>query len=147
VTEIDQRINIPDGFVLRKIGGRPKNTARDIAIFLARHWRTGHLEELVKQADAWILDRWSKDGISESAHIRRSLGKARDDMDKNMLTFSDKFAVALKAPIAEGSPGWFWCEGMTKALPIQTSNFSAKVVQEVVNMKPIALASRQFFNQ
>lgn len=141
----NQGIQIPQGYVLRKIGGRPKNTARDIAVFLARRWRTGHFSELGKQADEWILDRWTKDGLNDTAHIRRSIRAAEREMNHNQFIFTENFAFALRAPIGEGTPGWYWAEGMTKALPVQTRNFSVKYTQEVINMTPTAIAARRLF--
>lgn len=114
----------PD-YVLTRRGGRPKKTARDVAIFLAKHWRENELGELTKTADQWILDKWGKAGISESAHIRAAVRRAKDTWVKRcfLIGSGDGRVMACAAPICEGSLVWVWQSEMTEAQEGRVVNF------------------------
>jgi hypothetical protein len=95
------------GFFLCKIGGRPPKTGRDIAIWMARNNRISIHGDLVKDADAFILDHW-KSGVTESAHIRRIIKRVDESLGDYYSIFSEHFCYSLQQPIKKDSIGWIW---------------------------------------
>ena len=154
-TALPSDFKLPAGYVISKIGGRPTKHARDIAVFLARFMRTKKHGELVKIADQWILDHWlknsqpqSQNAIHEDAHIRRAIKNASDLLNGHMI-FSPfpEVAQTIKLPIVNGADGWIWCEGMVEAHPIKAKDVKATIQQDVMSMKPTAIAARRLFTQ
>lgn len=123
-------IELPPGYVICPKGGRPPKEARDVAVFLARQWRTGHLMEHTKTADDWILNRFK---FSERSEIRRSIRKANAAHginQGNWMMLVVKQGVfylpgAIYAPIP-GKKGWAWCDEMDEAIQIQAVNLNVK---------------------
>lgn len=104
-------------------GGRPSEHARNMAVLMARWWRTVVLEESVKAADIWILDYWqnhNEQGVTESSSIRRAIRKADRDLAAHRYKVLRADGVppwmwVTPQPITQGAPTWGWCEGLTRA--------------------------------
>lgn len=136
------KIVIPPGYVLRKIGGRPKNTARNVAVLIARYWRTSYWCEPAKVADEWIIDRWTNDGINDDAHVRRAIRNARADLKDMTIIFSNQHAAALTLPFAEGALGWLWAEPLKVAYPVELKNLDAKLIQDSLKLNHYPASNR-----
>ena len=120
---------IPEGFVLRPIGGRPKNTARNVAVMLAKQWRTIYFKEAAKVADEWIICRWGLDGINEDAHVRRAIRAVRPDLETMVIFYNDRHVGALSMLDNDNVVGWWWCDGWTKAFPVTLKNITPEFLE------------------
>ncbi len=129
---------VPEGYVLTRIGGRPKKTGRDVAVFLAKLWRMGSpFYESAASAESWILDEWEKlgkdqsKGLSEAAHVRAAVRRAKQEGLKYSLLHHHHatglwIAIAAdpvhKSPNHLGERVWFWKPGMHLALEARVAN-------------------------
>ncbi|NDP61073.1 hypothetical protein [Polaromonas sp.] len=143
-----EKFEIPHGYVLRKAGGRPPKDARNIAIFLAKHFQTKHLGNSARKADEWILKQWSTRGLTDDAHVRRACREASPLLNKHFIIASSDglaFVKAVEGPIKNGSKGWIWADGLLEAFPVEVKNFEATTHSENYNFSPLALAARSLF--
>jgi hypothetical protein len=119
----------------KNLGGRPKNTPRDVAIFLAKTWRMGDHKESSTVAYKWIINKWqdvdrdaiaartrsNAKGIKEDSHIRAAIKRARKrGLESAMVRrdFAPTGAVLLSAVelkkdgrdfvLHEGARAWVW---------------------------------------
>jgi hypothetical protein len=121
-------VDIPAGFVLRKAGGRPKSTAKHLAVFMARcHFEATFGKRYM--ADDELMKLWS---ISDSSVIRRMVVKATETA-KHGVTMSHPDGWVLWAKggfnrlsgvpsIQEGAELWFWTKGLKQAIPLRAVN-------------------------
>ncbi|MBS0448586.1 MAG: hypothetical protein JSR59_21905 [Proteobacteria bacterium] len=65
-------------------GGRPPETARDIAILLARWAKEKELGTKAR-ADAWIMEKWAHRGVTDVRHVRVRANKAKAALPKNFV--------------------------------------------------------------
>lgn len=138
------------GLVAQPKGGRPPKVARDVAVFLAHHWRRNELQETAAQSAEWIVDVWKYLGIMRPENVRARLSVAKKALPKQMLLISthDGAVIAIKAPaetplqpwIHEGAPGWLWAPGMAEAMQLQVV---AKAADPAPASTPLAAAVRQ----
>lgn len=77
--------------------GRPKEEARDAAIFIARRWREYCLGESKKSADEWIIEQWrdaGATGVTEPSHIRKLIRQAKETwLDDCVFLFNDAYRI------------------------------------------------------
>lgn len=119
----------PEFFQCKK-GGRPTRQARDMAIWLARHWMVNEKGMTKKAADISIIETWGKDGVAEESSVRRAIRMAekRELAGHWMVAaFNKRLMKALKLPFYEGQPGWIWADGMLEAQRTATKNVSVKI--------------------
>lgn len=148
---------IPDGFVLVKKGGRPKNEARDAGVFLAKVWRTQHCSETATVAEQWIVDSWERigsnesRGIGETAHVRAAIKRAKDRGLNQSLLMIDQAsglctAVELErhdssSNLKDGARSWHWKDGMPLALEGRVKNLRVTADhQEIMHRSAIGSA-------
>lgn len=147
--------DLPTGFILVKIGGRPKKEARDAAVFLAKHWRKEQHGETSTNAEKWILKEWDRPvGITETAHVRASIKRARSrglnqsllivDHTTGLCTAVECEGRATGFSMKDGARSWHWVEGMTEAAQGEVCDFHATVHQEVFHPSAVAVAVTSF---
>lgn len=117
------------GLVAHRKGGRPPKVARDVAVFLANHWRRNQLHETAAQAAEWIITEWKDDGIKREENVRARLAAAKKALPRQMMLIGlpSGAVVAIEAPaeaplqpaIREGAGGWLWAPEMTVALQVR----------------------------
>lgn len=78
--------------------GRPPETARDAAVYIARRWRREILRESAKTADEWIIDHWRRcgapAGLKEQSNVSQKLVKAEKTwLGKSYLLLNDVLRI------------------------------------------------------
>lgn len=149
---------LPDGFIAVRVGGRPRNEARDAAVFLAKLWRMEKHQENATTAEQWVVDSWegvgktASKGISETAHVRAAIGRARNrGLNKSLIMLAPQaggMCTAIEcdkqddgAALKNGARSWHWCDGLTKAAEGKVGNLKVEKIQEVFHKSPTALAA------
>ncbi len=152
--------DLPAGFIPVKIGGRPKKEARDAAVFLAKFWRKEQHGETSTTAEKWIVEEWetagkvASAGISETAHVRASIKRARDrglnqsllmiDHATGLCTAVECEGRATRFSMKDGARSWHWVKGLAEAVQGQVKNPEITVHQEVMHKSPVAVAVTSF---
>lgn len=147
---------LPDGFILVKTGGRPKKEARDAAVFLAKFWRMQAHGETATKAENWIVDAWEKagtelsKGISETAHVRSAIKRARTNgLNQSLLMIAQPAGLCTAveveknadvATLKDGARSWHWVAGMAQAVQGEVKNTEVTVHQEIMHVSAIAAA-------
>ena len=147
---------VPAGYVVTRVGGRPRRDARDAALLLAKAWRMAIHGENAATAEQWIVEAWEafgrleSRGISDTAHVRRRILLALQRGLKNgMVMFDSGTGVCSIVEcqrdmeresyiVADGARSWHWAQGMAEAA---AGVASVEVVSSADLLKPSAVAS------
>lgn len=115
---------LPPGFVLQRVGGRPRKETRDMAVLSALKWREA-CGDIPASAERWVLERWRLNGLSEGAHVRAAKKRALARGPEFSIWFITHFGgvVAIElAGYADGKPvyftnarAWIWYRDWTEA--------------------------------
>jgi hypothetical protein len=116
-------IEVPEGFALIKKGGRPKNTLRDIAVFLAHPIKKTELGKGYL-ADEWIVEYFK---LTDASHIRKCRQNARRVVSNHYFAYGQgQFMFLFPASKRDSGPvipggtiGWAWTEGCPEALEVR----------------------------
>ena len=125
-------MEVPEGYVVTKKGGRPSKKARHIAIVLALFWREQIHGEKRWQAMDWVMSRWTALGkggrqkpiFADASEVRRAVRNARKVIPVGTALGTDHFVVGLHVSSTDvdldstpfGTPCWLWMEGMPEAV-------------------------------
>jgi hypothetical protein len=123
---------LPPGMVFHRKGGRPKKEARDAAVFLAHFWRKEKFSERPAHAERWIVERWNLKGVTEGAHVRAAIKRARKHgLNQGFLLIAEN-GMCFGAEVNKNALGerefklggrvWVWVEGMTEAMQCEITN-------------------------
>ncbi|HZW11903.1 MAG TPA: hypothetical protein VFF81_01760 [Noviherbaspirillum sp.] len=124
-------IDLPEGYVISKKGGRPKKITRDIAVYLARAWRT-EIDHKKFLADQWIIEKFN---LTDDAAVRNRVKLATKYLRGKgiMVCFPDGGLVifvpaeqrteeaSLVLDCKENSRGWAWAPGLEQAVEIEAN--------------------------
>lgn len=115
---------LPPGYVLQRVGGRPRRENRDMAVLSAWKWREA-CGDIPASAERWILERWRLNGLSEGAHVRAAKRKALARGPEFSLWFITHFGGVAAIELAGYSDGnpvyftrarvWIWYPDWTEA--------------------------------
>lgn len=124
------QMEIPEGYVLVRKGGRPKSTLRDLAVHIAYQIKKDQLGKGYL-ANEWIIENFK---LNDAGHIRKCRANARNVLTKRWMGIRLGTAVFLFPAtitheglivVEAGTVGWGWTEGYPTALEIKmTSGFS-----------------------
>lgn len=114
---------ISPGHIVVPKGGRPKATAKHLAVFMARLHYTEKLGKAYL-ADSELMALF---GVSDPSVLRRMVTKASETAKRGVIVRSPdgwviwvegtaNRATNLPVPL-EGGACWVWCEGMREAQP------------------------------
>lgn len=118
-----EEIKIPEGYVMIPKGGRPKKTARDIALFIAFLLKKEELGKVYLAHD-WIMQNFKH--VNDSGHVRACLKKAKKALPKSFfLAHIEGVTFLVPPPIANGSILWGWAPGDENATEMVIRNFVA----------------------
>ena len=141
---------LPPGFIAVPKGGRPKSEARDAAVFLAKFWRMEKHNETATKAIEWIVEKWKHKGISEAAHARSAIRRARDrGLNQSILTIFDPTGIcnavecektADGVALKDGARSWHWMDGMLDAAQGKVKNPQISVQQTYLEKSLISKA-------
>lgn len=148
-------LSLPAGFFAVNRGGRPKNEARDAAVFLAHIHRVEaeggkSVRGAVAKAEAWIVAQWEVRGITERAHVRSAIARAKKNGLRRCFLIHDS-KTDLWSAVESVQPGgvpedwcrsWHWKPGMLRAAEGRVKNARWRTVEEVLDVSPIARAIR-----
>jgi hypothetical protein len=116
-------MDLPEGLIAVPKGGRPAAIARDVAVWLAYHWRR-HKGEQPKAARIWVMEYFK---FTEESQVRRAIRKAKKKElagDGTVMVVGDGlFCVPgiPGMPPAPGSPGWAWAAPMKEPIQIRVT--------------------------
>jgi hypothetical protein len=101
--------SIPPNMVLIPRGGRPRKDSRNVAVYLAYHWRRELVGESARLAEEWVISQWRYSGITDPAHVRATVKRARDRtwLKNSYLAFNEglTFNAAVESEIARAEEG------------------------------------------
>lgn len=153
---------VPPGYIQIKKGGRPRKGARDAAVFLAKYWRMEMHGETATKAEQWVCDTWEKagtkasKGISETAHVRSAIKRARlNGLAQSLLIFDPSTGICTAVEgekindiptVKDGARSWHWSSGMEQAVDGKVGEIEETRMNYGFCKSPIATAVGVFLH-
>lgn len=127
---MSEKVDIPEGYIVVKKGGRPKSTLRDLAVFIAYKLKTRELGKGYL-ANEWIIEKF---GLNDAGHIRTCRRNAGNILKKQWVAivinsrtvyiFPTIITAEGSVTTPEGSVGWGWAEGCATAVEVKVGGFT-----------------------